>query len=139
MPVNLTPGFLVNRFDNLISYLFILIINSEKMAYNLELASRIRNATALFPETFTEKKMFGGVAFLYGGKMTVGPVKNDLMVRVIASKMDKVLAMENVRPMDFTGKPMKEFIFVSAEGYKTEAQLNDWIALGLEHAKSKLV
>lgn len=108
------------------------------MAYNEEIASRIRHALAIFPDNFTEKKMFGGVAFLYSGKMTVGPVKNDLMVRVISDKMPDVLAKEFVRPMDFTGKPMKEFIFVSPEGFKTEEQLQNWIELGLEHAKSKL-
>lgn len=108
------------------------------MAYDEELAKRIRHSASLFPEEFTEKKMFGGVAFLYQGKMTVGPVKNDLMVRVIDSKMESVLQQEFVRPMDFTGKPMKEFIFVSPEGFKTEEQLQQWMELGLEHAKSKL-
>ncbi|PWL37725.1 hypothetical protein DKG77_15460 [Flagellimonas aquimarina] len=108
------------------------------MAYNEEIVSRIRHALAIFPEDFTEKKMFGGVAFLYNGKMTVGPVKNDLMVRVIGDKMPGVLAQEFTRPMDFTGKPMKEFVFVSPEGFKTEEQLQNWIELGLEHAKNKL-
>ncbi|WP_136465478.1 TfoX/Sxy family protein [Flagellimonas onchidii] len=108
------------------------------MAYNEELAKRIRQAITLFPEDFTEKKMFGGVAFLFQGKMTVGPVKDDLMVRVVDSKMPAILKQEFVRPMDFTGKPMKEFIFVSPEGFKTEEQLQNWIELGLEHAKSKL-
>ncbi|MCL6266269.1 TfoX/Sxy family protein [Flagellimonas myxillae] len=108
------------------------------MAYNEALAERIRAAIKLFPETFTEKKMFGGIAFLHGGKMTVGPVKDDLMVRVISPKMEATLQQDFVRPMDFTGKPMKEFIFVSPEGFKTEEQLQGWIELGLEHAKSKL-
>lgn len=108
------------------------------MAYNEELAERIRVATSIFPETFTEKKMFGGIAFLYQGKMTVGPVKDELMVRVIHEKMENVLAQDYVRPMDFTGKPMKEFVFVSPEGFRSEEQLQNWIELGLEHAKSKL-
>nr|WP_298927312.1 TfoX/Sxy family protein [uncultured Allomuricauda sp.] len=108
------------------------------MAYNEEIVSRIRHALAIFPEEFTEKKMFGGVAFLYHGKMTVGPVKNDLMVRIVDNKMPNILNQEFVRPMDFTGKPMKEFVFVSPEGFKTEEQLQNWIELGLEHAKSKL-
>lgn len=70
--------------------------------------------------------------------MTVGPVKNDLMVRIVDNKMPNILNQEFVRPMDFTGKPMKEFVFVSPEGFKTEEQLQNWIELGLEHAKSKL-
>ena len=108
------------------------------MAFNEETAKRISAACTLFPEQFSEKKMFGGVAFLYQGKMTVGVVKDDLMVRVLSDKMDSVLKMENTRPMDFTGKPMKEFIFVSPDGFWTEEQLLQWIELGLEHAKSKL-
>jgi hypothetical protein len=52
--------------------------------------------------------------------------------------MDRILQQDYVRPMDFTGKPMKEFVFVSQKGFKTEEQLHQWIELGLEHAKSKL-
>lgn len=112
------------------------------MAYNEELASRIQLALKLFPkstlEDFQEKKMFGGLAFLYKGKMTVGIIKNDLMVRVPADKMDDVLSKNHVRPMDFTKRPLKEFIYVSEEGFKTEEQLQRWIELGLEHAMRKL-
>lgn len=108
------------------------------MAYNEELVQNLRSALELFPETFTEKKMFGGIAFLFKGKMTVGAINDDLMVRVISDKMEDVLTLENVRPMDFTGKPMKEFIFVGDNGYRTQEQLNQWIEFGLEHAKSKL-
>ena len=108
------------------------------MAFNEEISNRIRAACALFPEVFEEKKMFGGIAFLHKGKMTVGVVKDDLMVRVIGPKMDIVLKEAHVRPMDFTGKPMKEFIFVSLAGFETEETLLQWIELGLEHAKSKL-
>ncbi|MDT0608448.1 TfoX/Sxy family protein [Croceitalea rosinachiae] len=108
------------------------------MAYNEDLSNRINVALNIFPDAFTEKKMFGGLAYLYKGKMTIGAINNDLMVRVIGNKIDDELAKEFVRPMDFTGKPMKEFIFVSEEGYRTEEQLQYWIELGLEHAKSKL-
>ena len=108
------------------------------MAYNEDIAKRVRAQLELFPEDFTEKKMFGGLSFLYQGKMTVGIVKDDLAVRVVADKMDEELAKPTVRPMDFTKRPMKEFIYVSENGFKTEAQLLHYIDLGLEHAKSKL-
>ena len=108
------------------------------MAFNEDLAIRIRATIRLLPDVFTEKKMFGGLAFLHHGRMTIGIVKNDLMVRVISEKMSTVLKMNAVRPMDFTRRPMKEFIFVSPEGFKTEEQLQNWIELGLEHAKTKL-
>ena len=108
------------------------------MAYNQELSNRIETALEIFPEEFTSKKMFGGIAFLHRGKMTVGAINQDLMVRVVSEIMEDVLKMDHVRPMDFTGTPMKEFIFVAQEGYLTEEQLQNWIELGLEHAKNKL-
>jgi TfoX/Sxy family transcriptional regulator of competence genes len=108
------------------------------MPYNEALAIRIREQLKLFPEDFTEKHMFGGLSFLYKGKMTVGIVKEELAVRIVASKMDAELAKKEVRPMDFTKRPMKEFVYVSQEGFKTESQLLHYIELGLEHAKSKL-
>jgi TfoX/Sxy family transcriptional regulator of competence genes len=82
--------------------------------------------------------MFGGLSFLYQGKMTVGIVKEDLAVRIISDKIDNELNKSFARLMDFTQRPMKEFVYVSAEGFKTEAQLRHYIELGLEHAKSKL-
>ena len=108
------------------------------MPYNETIAIRIREQIKLFPEDFTEKKMFGGLSFLYQGKMTAGIVKDELAVRIVASKMETTLQSKYVRPMDFTKRPMKEFVYVSQDGFKTEAQLLNWIELGLEHAKSKL-
>ena len=108
------------------------------MAYDETLANRIRAQLKLFPEEFTEKRMFGGLSFLFQGKMTVGIVKDDLAVRIIDAKMETELANKYVRPMDFTKRPMKEFVYVSPEGFKSEEQLLHYIELGLEHAKSKL-
>jgi TfoX/Sxy family transcriptional regulator of competence genes len=112
------------------------------MAYNKDLEIRIDEALKVFPKDITgqlgKKKMFGGLAFLYRGKMTVGIVKEEMMVRVISVKMDKALKMAHVRSMDFTGRSMKEFIFVSPDGFRTEAQLQHWLELGIEHAESKL-
>lgn len=75
---------------------------------------------------------------MYLRKMTVGIVKEDLAVRVVSDKIEVELAKNHVRPMDFTKRSMKEFIYVSGEGLKTESQLLYYIELGLEHAKSKL-
>ncbi len=112
------------------------------MAYSELLANRIRLAFSIFPENFRtaiqEKKMFGGLAFLYKGKMTVGVVHEDLMVRVKAEHMEASLKTPHVRPMAFTGKPMKEFIFVGPGGYETEHQLQHWLEHGLSHARNKL-
>ena len=108
------------------------------MAFNEQLATRIREQLKLFPDKFIEKRMFGGVTFLFNGKMTVGIVKEDLAVRIIANKIEAELAKDNVRPMDFTKRPLKEFVYVSQDGIKTEVELLHYIELGLEHAKSKL-
>lgn len=108
------------------------------MPYSETIAKRIREQLKLFPEDFTEKRMFGGLSFLYKGKMTVGIVKDELAVRIISSKMDVEMSKNGVRPMDFTKRPMKEFVYVSQDGIKTESQLLHYIELGLEHAKSKL-
>lgn len=112
------------------------------MAYNELLAKRIKASFELQPSTvkaqITEKKMFGGLAFLYKGKMTVGIIKEDLMVRVASHKMDHVLQLPHVRPMDFAKRPMKEFVYVSVAGINLEEQLLYYIELGLEHAQLKL-
>ena len=112
------------------------------MAYDDLLEKRLNAAFDLFPQEIRneieKKKMFGGLAYLYKGKMTVGIVKADLAVRVVEEKMEQVLRKEEVRPMDFTKKPMKEFIYVSPEGFRTEKQLQFWIELGIEHAIRKL-
>ena len=112
------------------------------MAYNEVLEQRLTAAIEFFPEEIRgdiqKKKMFGGLGFLYRGKMTVGIIKEDLVVRVVEEKMENLLSREDVRPMDFTKKPMKEFVFVSASAFRTEEELQFWIELGLEHARRKL-
>ncbi len=109
------------------------------MAFNDELASRIRQTfdTINIPG-LSEKKMFGGVAFLYKGKMTVGVIKDDLMVRVLEAEIEGVFKNPAVREMDFAKRPMKEFIYVGPAGYETEEQLMSWINHGLAHAQTKL-
>jgi len=102
-----------------------------------ELIRRIRVAVLPWASHITEKKMFGGHCTMYKGKMCVGETKERLMVRVVPEKMEAVLEMPHVQPMDFTGKPMKEFIFVSAEGWDTQEKIQQWVELGIEHAELK--
>ena len=99
-----------------------------------ELVKRIRAAVVPWAPHITEKRMFGGYCTLYKGKMVVGETKERLMVRVVSEKMDEVMKNPFVNPMDFTGKPMKEFIFVSEGGFDTEEKLQQWVELGIEHA-----
>lgn len=108
------------------------------MAYNEELAARLRQHLAAYGDKITEKKMFGGMCYLYQGKMSVGIVKDELCVRIVSPQDQVELKKESVRPMDFTGKLMKEFVFVSPDGFQSEADLAHWVNLGIEHAESKL-
>jgi TfoX/Sxy family transcriptional regulator of competence genes len=99
------------------------------MAYDEKLAQRIR--TALKGRRGpVEKKMFGGLAYLSNGKMFAGILKDELVVRVGPEANDHALKERHTRPMDFTGRPMKGYIFVSPDGIKTAAQLHKWLTRG---------
>lgn len=109
------------------------------MPLHEELTSRIRNHLPEFKRIeFTEKKIFGGVAFLCKRKLPVGIVREDLIVPVISEEMKEILKKTLVREMDFTKKSMKGFILVSASEWKTEFQLSNWVNLGVEHVKRKV-
>ena len=105
------------------------------MAYSELLAKQIRECIAPFSENIVEKKMFGGIAFMYKNKMSVGVVKEELMVRVVSEKYEAVLKEPNVRPMNFTKKVMKDFIYVNENGFQSNEQMMKWIELGIEHAE----
>lgn len=105
------------------------------MAYNEELGRRVAVLLTVIGVSFTEKKMFGGLGFMINGKMSVGIVKDDLMLRVLDDDYENVLEMPNVRPMDFTGRPMKGFVYVAPEGFAEDASLRKWLAYGIEFGK----
>lgn len=92
------------------------------MAYNLKLAERIRSELNGIP--FVEKKMFGGVGFLINGNMACGVHKDDLIVRVDPEKHEKLLKKTHTKPFDITGRPMKGWLLVEADGCKTPKQLS---------------
>jgi TfoX/Sxy family transcriptional regulator of competence genes len=107
------------------------------MAYDEKLVDRIREAL-VEQKNVAEKKMFGGVAFMVNDKMCVGVTKDDLMARIDPDVQDKALQKEGSRVMDFTGRPMKGFVFVSPEGVKTKKELEYWLNLALDYnAKAK--
>ena len=107
------------------------------MVYDEKLADRIRK-TLSRRKGITEKKMFGGLSFLLNGKMCCGVLKDILVVRVNPKESDTLLKKPHVRPMDFTGRPMKGFLYVSADGYKTEKQLSVWIERSVDFVSSNL-
>jgi TfoX/Sxy family transcriptional regulator of competence genes len=101
------------------------------MAYDEKLCTRMRKVLA-GRAGVSEKKMFGGVAYLLEGSMFCGIVKDDLMVRVGPDRYEEALAKPHVRPMDFTGRPMKGYVYVAAAGCRTDASLTGWIKQGAE-------
>jgi TfoX/Sxy family transcriptional regulator of competence genes len=104
------------------------------MAYNLKLAERIRSQLEGIP--VVEKKMFGGIGFLLNGNMACGVNKDNMIVRVDPEKHASLLKKAHVKPFDMTGRPMKGWLLVNAEGVKTEKQLGAWIKEGVEFASS---
>jgi len=102
------------------------------MAYNEKLADRVREIISPAHKNFEEKKMFGGLCFMVNEKMCVGVEQERLMVRLDPEKYDEVIEKEGCRPMDFTGKPMKGFVFVDIEALNTKRKLEYWVNLALE-------
>jgi TfoX/Sxy family transcriptional regulator of competence genes len=105
------------------------------MAYNEQLADRTREIIAATHTNVVEKKMFGGLCFMVNDKMCVGVEQHRLMVRLDPEKYEEVIEMEGCKPMDFTGKIMKGYVFVDLEALNTHKKLDYWIQLALEFNK----
>jgi TfoX/Sxy family transcriptional regulator of competence genes len=105
------------------------------MAYDEGLAERIRGLIEDRGKV-SERRMFGGLAFLARGHMTVGIVKDELMVRVGPESYARVLREPHARAMDFTGRPMKGFVFVSPDGLESDTDLERWVERGFGYAAS---
>jgi TfoX/Sxy family transcriptional regulator of competence genes len=105
------------------------------MAYDEKLANRVRELIAESHKNIEEKKMFGGLCFMVNNKMCVGVEKERIMLRIDPEKYDEVIEKEGCTPMDFTGKPMKGFVFVDTDILRTKKQLQYWINLALEYNK----
>ena len=100
------------------------------MAFDEKLALRVKSALS-DERNVSERKMFGGIAFMVKGSMCVGVLNDDLVVRVAADEWERALGSPHARPMDFTGKPMKGFLYVAPGGTKTSSSLKKWIDVGL--------
>ena len=105
------------------------------MAYNEKLADMTRELIALSQKNVEEKAMFGGLCFMVNEKMCVGVEKDRLMVRLNPDIYDEVMEKEGCRQMDFSGKPMKGFVFVDADVLTTKKKLEYWVKLALEYNK----
>lgn len=111
------------------------------MAYDEFLADRVRWAFQSKQVPFDEKKMMGGLIFMVDDKMCVGvdmdkkSGEDRLMTRIGEAAYQKALTEEGCREMDFTGKPMKGFVFISPDGFDNEEDLAFWVQKALDYNK----
>jgi len=96
------------------------------VTYDETLAGRLREIIAGIDGEVTERKMFGGLAFMLNGHMFTGIVGDELMLRLGQGGAEAALRREHVREMDFTGRPMKAMVFIEPAGLEGHA-LNDWV------------
>ena len=106
------------------------------MAYDEDLANRIRELIAM-EAGLTEKKMFGGLAFLIDGNMSVGVSgQGGLMVRVDPAETDALTEKPHARPFEMRGRAMQGWLRVDAEGVRTKRELEPWVRRGVAYARS---
>jgi TfoX/Sxy family transcriptional regulator of competence genes len=106
------------------------------MAYDEDLANRIRDLLA-DEAHLTEKKMFGGLAFLIGGNMAVAASgQGGILVRVEPAQSDALVAKTNARLMEMRGRQMQGWLRVDPEALRTKRQLAKWVELGTTYARS---
>jgi len=102
------------------------------MSFNEKLAERVRTEFVRRAVPFVEKRMMGGLCFLVDGKMCLGVEGERLMVRLDPAIYDAVLDRDGCGPMDFTGRPMRGFVFVTNNGWKSARQFRQWFDDALE-------
>jgi len=102
------------------------------MAYNEYLQERIERILNDKSVVFEAKKMMGGLCYMVDDKMCFGIVKDDFMARVGIEASEKLLEKQGARPMDFTKRPMKGYLFVAPEGVDFEEDLEFWVDQCLE-------
>lgn len=103
-----------------------------EMAYDEFLADRIRDALHERKVSFEERKMMGGLCYMVDDKMCIGVVKNNLMARIDPEVYDEALSRAGCKEMDFTGRPMKGFVFVEPQGTDMDEDLDYWLELCLD-------
>ena len=105
------------------------------MAYDEKVAELLRKAFKR-RRGVEEKNMFGGVAFMYRRYMCAGVIDDMIVIRVGPDEYENALSEPHTRPMDFTGKPMKGYVYVEPKGYKSEKDLKNWIESGIKFVKT---
>jgi TfoX/Sxy family transcriptional regulator of competence genes len=105
------------------------------VAYDLHLADRIRPILKSACK-FSERKMFGGLAFMVNDRMCCGVLKSDLVLRLTPKEAAACLRLPHTRPMDFTGRPMKSMIYVDASGTDSDEALAAWVEISLRASRT---
>ncbi len=105
------------------------------MAYDEALADRVRSALA-GRANLTERKMFGGIAFMLNGNMAAGVAKDDLIVRLDPEEHESALDEPGARMFDMTGRPMTGWLLVGREGTASDDSLTAWVERGAAFATS---
>ena len=105
------------------------------MAYDEDLADRVRAFFAGLSGT-REQRMFGGLCFMLNGNMACGILGSELVVRVGRENLDDALARPHSRPFDMTGRLMRNFVYVAAQGIAEDAGLAEWTGRGIAYAES---
>ena len=105
------------------------------MAYDENLADRVRVMFA-GRAGVREQKMFGGLCFMLDGNMACGILGSELVVRVGKENLYEALSLPHSRPFDMTGRPMRSFVYVAAEGLATDDGLAEWAGRGISYAES---
>ena len=105
------------------------------MAFDERLAKRIRRVLEN-KQAISERKMFGGLAFLRKGKMFCGVLGSDLVLRLGSEQAESVLQQASVRPMDFTGRAMKGYVYVAPDGLKTDRALKTFLHQAISFTSS---
>jgi TfoX/Sxy family transcriptional regulator of competence genes len=107
------------------------------MAFDEQLADRIRASVGDEAAAVTEQRMFGGLAFLVGGNMAVAASgQGGLLVRVDPQRGDELIAGRGAAPMEMRGRPMTGWLRVEADAVRTKRQLDRWVRIGVEYAAS---
>ena len=105
------------------------------MAYDELVAQRVRRVLRR-RRGITEKKMFGGLAFLLNGNMCCGVIDDNVVLRLGKDGAEKALKKRHTREMDFTGTPLSSMVYLRPAGYKSDDDLKDWIGRATTFCKT---
>lgn len=105
------------------------------MAYDQQVAARVRHALGR-RKGLTEKKMFGGIAFMLDSNMCCGVLDKDLVLRLGNDGAEAALTEKHVREMDFTGRPMRSMVYLAAAGFRSDDALKARLKRAADFARS---